>query len=44
MHIPAVGERVRVYQLTRFYRTVGMLLAGGIPITQALTQVSGLLG
>ncbi len=44
MHIPAVGERVRVYQLTRFYRTVGMLLAGGTPITQALTQVSGLLG
>lgn len=43
MHIPAVGERVRVYQLTRFYRTVGMLLAGGTPITQALTQVSGLL-
>jgi general secretion pathway protein F len=43
-HIPAVGERVRVYQLTRFYRTVGMLLAGGTPITQALGQVSGLLG
>jgi general secretion pathway protein F len=41
--IPAVGERVRVYQLTRFYRTVGMLLAGGTPITQALGQVSGLL-
>jgi hypothetical protein len=37
------GERVRVYQLTRFYRTVGMLLAGGTPVTQALSQVSGLL-
>jgi general secretion pathway protein F len=44
VHIPAVGERVRVYQLTRFYRTVGMLLAGGTPVTQALAQVSGLLG
>jgi general secretion pathway protein F len=43
MRIPAVGERVRVYQLTRFYRTVGMLLAGGTPATQALTMVSGLL-
>jgi len=41
--IPAVGERARVYQLTRFYRTVGMLLAGGTPVTQALTMVSGLL-
>ncbi|MCW5620286.1 MAG: type II secretion system F family protein [Burkholderiales bacterium] len=43
MRIPAIGERVRVYQLTRFYRTVGMLLIGGTPITQALTMVSGLL-
>ena len=30
--IPAMGERVRIYQLTRFYRTLGMLLTGGIPI------------
>jgi general secretion pathway protein F len=43
MRIPAIGERVRVYQLTRFYRTVGMLLAGGTPITQAMTMVAGLL-
>lgn len=42
--IPAVGERMRIYQLTRFYRTVGMLLAGGTPVTQALNQVTGLLG
>jgi general secretion pathway protein F len=41
--IPALGERARVYQLTRFYRTVGMLLAGGTPVTQALGLVSGLL-
>jgi general secretion pathway protein F len=43
LRIPAIGERVRVYQLTRFYRTVGMLLAGGTPVTQALVMVSGLL-
>jgi general secretion pathway protein F len=43
MRFPAVGERVRVYQLTRFYRTVGMLLAGGTPVTQAMMMVSGLL-
>ena len=43
MRIPTVGERVRIYQLTRFYRTTGMLLLGGTPATQALSMVSGLL-
>lgn len=43
MRIPALGERVRIYQLTRFYRTMGMLLLGGTPATQALTMVAGLL-
>lgn len=43
MRFPAIGERARVYQLTRFYRTVGMLLTGGTPIVQALGMVSGLL-
>ena len=41
--IPAVGERIRVYQLARFYRTLGMLLRGGIPVVSALEMVSGLL-
>ncbi len=41
--VPAVGERMRIYQLARFYKTLGMLLRGGIPITQALEMVSGLL-
>lgn len=40
---PAVGERMRVFQLTRLYRTLGMLLLGGIPIVPALDMVSGLL-
>lgn len=43
VRIPAIGERVRIYQLTRFYRTMGMLLVSGTPITQALSMVSGLL-
>ena len=43
MRIPTIGERVRVYQLTRFYRTMGMLLTGGTPVPQALVMVSGLL-
>lgn len=41
--IPAIGEYMRVYQLARFYKTLGMLLRGGIPITQALEMVGGLL-
>jgi general secretion pathway protein F len=41
--VPAIGEHMRVYQLARFYRTLGMLLRGGIPITRALEMVSGLL-
>jgi general secretion pathway protein F len=41
--LPAVGERMRIYQLARFYRTLGMLLAGGTPIGPALKMVSDLL-
>lgn len=41
--IPAVGERLRIYQLARFYRTLGMLLRGGIPAVTALDMVDGLL-
>lgn len=43
LRIPAAGERMRVYQLARFYRTAGMLLRGGIPLVSALEMVSGLL-
>ena len=42
-HIPAIGESMHVYQLARFYRTLSMLLKGGIPISTALDMVSGLL-
>lgn len=41
--LPVVGERLRIYQLARFYRTVGMLLRGGVPMVSALGMVSGLL-
>ncbi|MDX1915668.1 MAG: type II secretion system F family protein [Methylophilus sp.] len=41
--IPALGKRLRIYQLARFYRTLGMLLKGGTPIMPALQSVSGLL-
>ena len=40
---PAIGEHLRTFQLTRFYRSLGMLLSGGIPIVSALDMVAGLL-
>lgn len=41
--IPSMGEQFKVFQLARFYRTLGMLLNGGTPIIPALQSVSGLL-
>lgn len=41
--LPMAGERMRIYQLARFYRTLGMLASAGIPLMTALDQVSGLL-
>lgn len=41
--IPAVGRRMKIYQLARFYRTLGMLLQGGTPIVTALQMASDLL-
>jgi general secretion pathway protein F len=41
--LPAIGERMRIYQLSRFYRSLGMLLIAGIPVLSALGMVSGLL-
>lgn len=41
--VPRLGERLRIFQITRFYRTVGMLLSGGIPVVTALDMAAGLL-
>ena len=41
--IPSIGSRMRLYQLARFYRTLGMLLRGGTPVVTALDMASGLL-
>lgn len=40
---PAIGEHLRTFELARFYRSLGMLLVGGIPIVSALGMVSSLL-
>ena len=42
--VPAIGERIRLYQLSRLYRTLGMLLRGGIPVVAAIDMAKGLLG
>jgi len=41
--IPGLGERMKVYQLARLYRTAGMLLRAGIPAVRALEMVKDLL-
>lgn len=41
--LPAVGERLRLYQLARFYRTIGMLVRGGMPLVSALDMAAELL-
>jgi general secretion pathway protein F len=40
---PAIGERLKVYQLARLYRTTGMLLRGGMPLVSALNMSAELL-
>jgi general secretion pathway protein F len=41
--LPSVGHRLQVFQLARFYRSLGMLLRGGMPVLPSLQMVSGLL-
>lgn len=42
--LPQLGRRIRVYHLSRFYRTFAMLLRSGIPVVSALGMVNDLLG
>jgi general secretion pathway protein F len=41
--LPAIGEQLKVYQLARFYRTIGMLVRGGTPLVAALDTSGELL-
>lgn len=41
--VPAIGSRMKIYQLARLYRTAGMLLKAGIPAVKALDMVRDLL-
>ncbi|WP_342118534.1 type II secretion system F family protein [Pseudoduganella sp. OTU4001] len=41
--LPGVGERVRIYELSRLYLTLGMLSEGGITILNAVDTVQGMV-
>src|SRR3954468_14879015 len=41
--LPVLGERMKVYQPARLYRTAGMLMRAGIPAVRALEMVQDLL-
>jgi general secretion pathway protein F len=41
--LPAVGERVKIYELSRLYLTLGMLNEGGVTIVQAMETVQGMV-
>ncbi|MFJ9991919.1 type II secretion system F family protein [Pseudomonas putida] len=42
--LPALHRRLLMYELARFYRSLGILLQGGIPILTAMGMARGLLG
>jgi general secretion pathway protein F len=42
--LPGVRERVFLYQVTRLYRSLGILLQSGIPIMAAIGMARGLVG
>lgn len=39
--IPLLGAHLRIYQLSRLYLTLGMLLEGGIPVVSAMATAGG---
>jgi len=42
--LPAVGRQLHTYQLARIYRTLGMLLRGGVPAVAAMQMSAGIVG
>lgn len=41
--VPKIGERVKIYELSRLYLTLGMLLEGGVTITSALETARNMM-
>lgn len=41
--LPGIGERARIYELSRLYLTLGMLNEGGITLVSAIDTVQGMV-
>jgi general secretion pathway protein F len=41
--LPGIGERIRIYELSRLYLTLGMLCEGGITIVSAMRMVDSMV-
>ena len=41
--LPGIGERARIYELSRLYLTLGMLNEGGITLVNAIDTVQGMV-
>lgn len=41
--VPSIHAKVKIYELSRLYLTLGMLMEGGIPIMSALGTVKGIV-
>ena len=41
--LPGVGMMLRHYRLSRMYRSLGMLMRGGIPVVQAMQMVADMM-
>ena len=41
--LPVIGERLRIYELSRLYLTLGMLAEGGITLVQAIGTVQSMV-
>ncbi len=41
--LPGIGERIRIYELSRLYLTLGMLSEGGITIVHAIETVQSMV-
>jgi general secretion pathway protein F len=42
--LPGIAENLHLYELTRLYRSLGMLLKAGVPVTRASRMTTALLG
>ncbi len=42
--VPAIRRRLFLYQVARLYRSLGILLQGGIPVVGAIAMARGLVG